>query len=196
MTEDVPAVIEDLALGSFRLVKEKLAFELDFTPETLPVLDHYLIELRDDGTPDEKVASLVGPCVGAYFGEVVRRTLPGLRWHAPPDDYKAWRLEGLDLFVCFNPVGAALEAMFGEAIPDWNAHITLLPEDREPVEESLAATGGVREDDYHRLAVRYEVLDQTMAVLSGRAGIGDERKHFGPDVYALVVDGRSSPVDA
>jgi hypothetical protein len=35
-----PEEVEDLALGAFRMVKEKLAFDLDFTPETLPVLDH------------------------------------------------------------------------------------------------------------------------------------------------------------
>ncbi|HBQ16415.1 MAG TPA: hypothetical protein DEF51_36550, partial [Myxococcales bacterium] len=72
---DTSDAVEDLALGAFRLVKEKLGFELDFTAETLPVLDQYLIDLRDEdgGTPDEKVVALVAPCCGAYFGEVLRR---------------------------------------------------------------------------------------------------------------------------
>src|SRR5690606_10328312 len=112
--ERAPEAVEDLALAAFRMVKEKLSFELDFTPETLPVLDHYLELLRTegDGPPDEKVVSVAAPCAGAYFGEVVRRSLPGLRWHLAGDDYTRWRLEARDVFLCFNPIGAALEAIY------------------------------------------------------------------------------------
>lgn len=196
--EQTPAAVEDLALGAFRMVKNELGFELDFTPETLPVLDHYLKELREDdgGPPDESVVSVVAPCVGAYFGEVARRSLSGLRWHTPEDDYRHWRLEGEGVFLCFNPVGVALEALFGEAVGDWNAHFTLLPEQKPEVNRSLEATGGVREEDYYRLAVRHEVLEQTMAVLERIASGEEAPRSFGPDVYASVVDGETSTVDA
>lgn len=198
MDEDrAPNAIEDLALGAFRLVKEKLGFELDFTPETLPVLDHYLQALRDedDGAPDEKIVSLVGPCAGAYFGEVVRRALPGLRWHTP-DDYEAWRLEAADVFLCFNPVGVALEALHRATLSDWNAHFALLPAEQELVNASLQATGPVREDDFYRLAVRFEVLDQTLHVLRDRSEKRGERRSFGPEVYAAAVDGKPAGADA
>lgn len=190
------AVVEDLALGAFRMVKEKLAFELDFTPETLPVLDHFLRELREGGAPDEKAVAVVGPCAGAYFGEVVRRSFGGLRWHHPGDDYQRWRLEGVEVFVAFNPIGAALEAIYGEALADWEAHLSLLPDQRAIVEESLAATGPVREDDFHRLAVRYEVLDQTLALLDELGRRSGEPRTFGPDAYATLLDARPGKVDA
>ena len=189
---------QDLALGSFRLVKEKLDFELDFTPETLPVVDHYLLSLReeDGGRPDEKVVSVVAPCVGAYFGEVVRRSLPGTRWHVVKDDYRRWRIEGAESFVCFNPIGVALEALHREALPGWEAHLTLLADQREAVERSLAASGAVREDDFFRLAVRHEVLEQTLSVLEQIARQTGVPRAFGPDASAAVVDDAPSDIEA
>lgn len=187
---ETPAVVEDLALGAFRLVKERLDFELDFTPETLPVLDHYLAQIReeDGGRPDEKAVALVGPCAGAYFGEVVRRSAPGLRWHCPENDYEGWRLEGEHVFLSFNPIGAALEALFGGPVPGWNAHITLRPEQRPVVDGSLEATGPIREDDFYRLAIRHEVLEQTLRVLDGLSKGNGASTAYGPEDYAAASE--------
>ena len=184
-----PEEVEDLALGAFRMVKEKLAFELDFTPETLPVLDHYLELLRQegDGVPDEKVVSVVAPCAGAYFGEVARRAFPNLRWHLAKDDYPRWRLEAVDVFLCFNPIGVALEALYRETVAEYAAHFTLLPAEQDLVNSSLESTGPVREDDYYRLAVRHEVLDQALSILGELARQKGERTRFGPEVYAAVL---------
>lgn len=189
-----PDVVEDLALAAFRMVKDKLGFELDFTPDTLPVLDHYLRALaqEDRGKPDEKVVAVVGPCAGAYFGEVARRRLDGLRWHCPADDYQKWRLEATHAFLSFNPIGAALEALYGEPLADWGAHLSLLPAQRSAVTRSLEATGPVRGEDFYRLAIRYEVLEQTLGVLRG---VGDGEP-VDPEVYALLVDGKASDVEA
>ena len=167
--DDLPLVVEDLALGAFRLVREALAFELDFTPETLPVLDHYLRDLSSEDTPTEAVISLVTPCAGAYFGEVIRRSLPGFRWRCPEGAYPRWRLEHGARFLRFNPVGAALEALVDEEAPGWHAHLGLASEDRVVVESSLHGSGPIAREDYYRLAVRHEVLDQTLSVLDALA---------------------------
>ena len=182
------------------MVKEGTGFELDFTPETLPVLDHYLLELRADGPPDETTLGLVGPCAGAYFGEVIRRAFGGFRWHLVDGEYTKWRLEAIEVFLCFNPIGVALEAACGEGVRDWGARLRLLPEDEAEVERSLSAAGGVAERDYFRLAVRHEVIDQAMAVLYARreAERGDraEGTVIGADVYAAVIDRVTNPVDS
>jgi hypothetical protein len=195
---DAPDVAEDLALGAFRLAKEKLGFELDFTPETLPVLDHYLEQLRqEEGEEvDEKLVAVVGPCAGAYFGEVARRSLPGLRWHCPKDDYQRWRLEGVNAFLCFNPIGVALEALYRAPLGDWNAHYTLLASEQEIVDASLEATGPVREDDFYCLSVRHEVLEQTLLLLHELARQKGERQTFGSDVYAAAIDGAEAGAKA
>jgi len=167
--QEIPKVIEDLALGAFRLVKEKLQIDLDFTAETLPLLDHYLLNLAgEDGRLDEKIVGVVGPCAGAYFGEVARRTLPELQWQLPDDteSYADWRIEGVRAPLSFNPIGVALEAIHGEALAEWNAHLSLPAAERAAVDQALAQAGGVREDDFFRLAVRHEVLEQALAVLA------------------------------
>lgn len=164
--DPAPPVVEDLALGAFRLVKQGLGLELDFTPETLPLLDHYLAGRRaaEGGLADAESA-LVGPCAGAYFGEVVRRTLPEeLVWRVPedPHDYPGWRLAGAHVPLSFNPIGAALEALYAEALADWGAHIELPAEQRARAERVLAEVAPVRDEDYYRLTVRYEVLEEVV----------------------------------
>ncbi|MFK7986554.1 MAG: hypothetical protein AB8I08_11070 [Sandaracinaceae bacterium] len=191
MSEDV---VQDLALGGFRLVKESLDFELDFTPETLPVADHYLREFRGDGKIDEKALQLVGPCLGAYFGEVVRRSLPGFRWHLPEDDYPRWRLEGVPFFLAFNPIGVVLEAIYGDPIAGWGAHFALLNEQQEIIEQALEVSGPVRAEDYHRLAVRHEVLVQTVTRLE-ELERGASRQ-FSAEAYASLLDGTPGSTDA
>lgn len=167
--EETPPIVEDLALGAFRLVKQSLEIELDFAAETLPILDHYLASLDrgDDGRPDEKLVRVAGPCAGAYFGEVARRTLAGLEWTLPEEghEYTAWRLHAPDVGLSLNPIGAALEAVFTESLGEWHAHLALPEKRRALVEKRLEATGPVRADDYYRLAIRYEVLEQALAVL-------------------------------
>jgi len=167
--DDTPAVVEDLALGAFRLVKQSLDLELDFSMETLPILDHYLASLReaDDGEPDEKLIAVVGPCAGAYFGEVCRRTLTGLAWSLPddPHEYRDWRIEAHAHDLSFNPIGAALEAVFAEPFADWHAHLELPKEGRMKVDAALDAAGPVREDDFFRLAIRHEALELALSAL-------------------------------
>ena len=164
------SVVEDLALGAFRMVKETLGLDLDFAAETLPLLDHYLLELRGDGSssPDRNAVGVAAPCAGAYFGEVVRRTLPGFEWRLPPDpeEYQAWRIEGTRVPISFNPIGAALEAVHGEALAEWNAHLSLPPTERALVDAVLSGSSPVRAQDFYRLTVRHEVLEQVLAVLA------------------------------
>ncbi|MCC6873139.1 MAG: hypothetical protein IT378_02430 [Sandaracinaceae bacterium] len=197
--ERAPVVVEDLALTAFRLVKDKVGFELDFTPETLPVLDHYLLSLRQSGAGQTEVA-FVAPCAGAYFGEVVRRALPGVRWHCPTSGseggYEGWRLEWSHVFLWINPIGVAVEAITGEQAAGWNAHLSLLPAEREIVEQSLEQAGGVDPQDFFRLAIRYEVLEQATSVLETLAQRkGDTARAFGPDVYAAAL-GETPAIDA
>ncbi|MGF1464649.1 MAG: hypothetical protein ACFCGT_00820 [Sandaracinaceae bacterium] len=167
------------------LVQASVGVELDGTPDTLPLLDHYLIGLREEGEGGEPSAGLVaavGPAAGAYFGRVVLAHLPGGRWIRPgaaddaPDDPSAWALERWrihwpDVGLALNPFGAALEALFGEDVADWGAHLDVPETDREALAKALDAVGPVREQDAHRLAVRYEALALAVAFLRDRKRI-------------------------
>jgi hypothetical protein len=182
-----PEHVHDLAEGCVRFVERTLGITLDYAPETLPLVDHWLRA----GGPREKaeVLELAAPAAGAYFGEVIRRTLGDARWYAPPGEPAEWRLEYEHVFLSFNPIGVAIEAALGRHVEGWSAHFQMLPGDRQTIEEGLERTSGsVREDDFFRLAVRYEVVEQIVETLRALAlARKEDDRFYGPDLYAASV---------
>ncbi len=176
----------DLSDACVRFVQGSLGIVLDFTPETLPILDHYLREARK--TPRDELLQLIAPAAGAYFGEVVKATLGPCRWYLEGEGPEAIRLEFERCFLGFNPVGAALEAVLGEEAPGYGAHLQVLPSEAGLVRESLERTGDIRREDYYRLAVRYEVIEQIATLLTARVANEESPTVIGPEVYAALRD--------
>jgi hypothetical protein len=181
---ELPAQIRDWAEACRGFVKEALGIELDFTPETLPLLDHYI---RIKATPtSEEVRDLLTPPLGAYFGEVVHRQLAaeGVRWHAPDDDYEHYRLEFEAFFLHFNPLGIALEVLVQDDAEGFGAHFQVLDEARAHLEAALSEREAVRAEDYYTFTMRYETLELVVAVLrdqeSRHAG---QPRRFSREVY-------------
>ena len=177
--EPPPSEIADLAEACVRFVRDSLNLALDYTPDTLPVLDHYLRE-RARGSSAE-VVDLLAPAAGAYFGEVVRRQMSGVRWYSPKDDYAAYRLEFDAFFLCFNPIAIAREVLTQQD-SELGANFQVLEDARRLVSEALERNE-VEHDDYYTLSVRYETLEQVADLLSGLEEKRTERRHFGSDVY-------------
>jgi hypothetical protein len=98
-----PAAVLELAASCVRFVLVALKLELDFTRETLPLLDHYLEQARGSVRERPETLPLVASAAGAYLGEVVRR-LHRCWWRADSRDPLEWRLEFRDVFLCFHPV--------------------------------------------------------------------------------------------
>jgi len=161
----MPAQIREWAETCRGFVKEALGIELDFTPETLPLLDHYV---RSKATPaSEEVRQLLTPPLGAYFGEVVRRRLQteGVRWHAPGEDFERYRLEFEAFFLHFNPLGVASEVLLEDDAPGFGAHFQMLDETRPHVEAALESRASVSAEDYYTFTMRYETLELVADVL-------------------------------
>lgn len=185
----VPAQILEWADACRGFVKDALGIELDFTPETLPLLDHYV---RSKAKPaSEEVQQLLMPPLGAYFGEVVRRRLDseGARWHAPGEDFEQYRLEFESFFLHFNPLGVVLEVLRDEDTPGYGAHFQMLDDARSHVESVLSTSPEITADDYYTFTMRYETLELIVSVL-----LGLEEKHhagqprrFGRDVYRAAT---------
>jgi hypothetical protein len=181
--------VVELAEACVRFVKEALGLELDYTPETLPILDHYLRERGQDA--EEGVFELLAPAAGAYFGELARVTMPGAQWHAPVDasgepDYEGHRIEFERFFLAFNPIGVALEMLSGEEVPGFGAHFQLLDDARPLVEQALEASADVTSEDYYTLSVRFEVLEQVADLVSALEAQHKEPRRFDHDVYAAA----------
>jgi hypothetical protein len=154
------------------------------------VLDHYVrsgvAAAGDTAGAQEELVALLGPVAGAYFGEVVRRALQGARWHSASDDYRDYRIEFEPFFLCFNPIGIAMEVAAQEDVGGWNAHYQLLQETRAQVERSLEGAGDVGANDYYTFSVRFETLQQIADVLSALESKQKQRRSFGPDVYSAA----------
>jgi hypothetical protein len=184
--EPAPAPIDDLAQACARFVKDALSLDLDSTPETLPILDHYARTRAGTGQATDEVRDLLTPALGAYFGEVVRRTMPGVRWRVPTDleDYGSYRLEFELVFLHFNPLGIAREVLEHDEVEDSGASFQVLDEAKESLHEALEESGGVSLDDYYSFTIRYETLELVISVLSAleRTTQATPRR-FGPEVY-------------
>jgi hypothetical protein len=179
--ESAPDEVRDLAESCVRFVRDALQLELDYTPETLPILDHYLKERAAEAQPE--LQELVAPATGAYFGEVIRRCMSGARWYAPAGDYRGQRIEFDAFFLTFNPTGVAMEVLTGQDADGWGAHYHVLDEARSAVTASLEATAQVDNSDYFTLSLRLEVLQQIADVLMSLEHRQPNPRHFGSDVY-------------
>ena len=178
-----PEHVDDLATSCVRYVERALGLTLDYTPETLPLVDHWL--RTGDASTSPELLELAAPAAGAYFGEVIRRALGDARWYAPPGEPRRWRLEYEHVFLAFNPIGLAVEASTGDQVEGWTADFQLLPADRATIEDALSrTTGDVREEDFYRLAVRYDVVEQIVETLRALAAARLEHdRFFGADAY-------------
>lgn len=158
---DIPATVSELQDGCSRFVKQAVGIDLDGTQDTLPLLDHYLRGVPKDA-PAEAL-DLVIPAAGAYFGEVLRRSLGDGVWVAPAADYDNWSLSFRSCSLHFNPVGIVHEVHQQDGTA---GVLHMSPADRRHAEARLKETGEVTGDDYYRLAVRFETIEQLYLMLS------------------------------
>ncbi|MFT5355940.1 MAG: hypothetical protein ACI9KE_003161 [Polyangiales bacterium] len=175
----VPNEVVDLATACIASVNATVGIELDFTPETLPLLDHYAKEVLD--CPEDELLALTAPMCGAYFGEVVRRRFEAARWHAPAQEHALWRIEFERVFLYFNPVGVALDVIL-ETNGPYASELLFNPKDEELITSALAVYSDIRETDYFTFSVRLEALEQV--VLNMGAAADDKHRIYGSGDYA------------
>ena len=160
MTDDPrlppPGAVHDLAERIVEFVRKAVGIVLDYTPETLPVLDHYL-----GGVPEgqPQTVALIAATAGAYFGEVARRLLGG-EWNEVEGEWELLLPGGLRLVPSALAREAILETDTGEATYD------VPPEDRPAVEDALEGRGPVPEDEYYSLCGRLETVQLIEDVLA------------------------------
>lgn len=175
-----------LAASCVRFVKQSLNLELDFSPDTLPILDHYLTEARADGMTE--ALELVSACAGAYFGELVCQHSLGARWAFNPDAHQHCRIEYANCFLFFNPIGAALEAATNQEAHGWSAHFQVLESNRSLVRDTLERVGAVQARDFFKLSVRWEALELvTRTLLEHQKAQGEPTITLGSEVYTTYV---------
>ncbi len=187
-----PDPVPEYCSACLEYVRRALGFELDFTAETLPVLDHYVSTVRDTLSERPEIASLVARATGAYFGEVVRTVIPGF-WRIPSPNVHDWQLCSRVAFLWVNPVGIAFDALYGGSEHEGPRSILrCAPEDRGFLERRLETLPPVPEDQYFLFTTRLEVLEVANEALHARL---EEQGYTDPELtdedYATGLGGPS-----
>ena len=137
-----PPQVAELVAACMRFVASKYKVALDGTPDTLSLVDQYIREARTAFEARPESIDLVAPAVGAYLGEVMRQEFAA-EWFAE-GSHEAWRLYFHNVFLSFNPVGIAREAITMKDEEGWNAHLTLDPAEREIIDATARRDAGRR----------------------------------------------------
>ncbi len=171
-----PAPVAELCAACVRFVASRYKVALDGTPETLSLLDQYVRDGRAAVRERPEAIELVAPAIGAYLGEVLRQQFRA-EWFAE-GSHDAWRLYFTTVYLSFNPIGVAREALLMEDAEGWHAHLELDPGERELVERRMSAMPDVDEEEYYLPTTRLEVITAVVETLRARAedeGLGDVR---------------------
>jgi len=189
-----PEPVPEYATACLEYVRRALGFDLDFTAETLPVLDHYVASVRETLASRPELGPLVAQAAGAYFGEVVRTVIPGF-WRIPSANVHDWQLCFRHAYLWVNPVGIAFDALYGTVEHEGpRSLIRTTPEERPYLERRLETVPPVPEDQYFLFTTRLEVLEVAHEALHARLeeqGYGDT--DLTDDDYATGLDGRALP---
>lgn len=181
--EPAPERVRDLAEACVRFVEKAVGVKLDYEPETLPVLDHYLANARTAAGERPTTGALVAHAAGAYFGEVVRRRYPSW-WRVEGDDPGAWRIELAPVYLSFSPVEMMADAIFREGDEGANERLELEEEDRAAVAARLAELPPVDEDEFFAPSTRLEVIDIAVEAIRARRLASEEGDAaLGPEDY-------------
>jgi len=175
---EAPETIRELADRCVAHVRHRLGFALDYTAQTLSVLDHFVAAVlaeEGEGEPPPPghprragAMHLLAPTVGAYFGEVLRRAFR-CRWRLGGESAERWVLELEEVLVRLNPAGVAAEALYGGPVPGWSGALVTAPELEAVLHERLAAAPPIPEEEFYTFAARHEALQIAEDYLKERA---------------------------
>lgn len=188
-----PPQIVELCQSLTDFVERAIGIRPDYTPETLPLVDHYIRLAQSAIEERPEALDLTAQAIGAYFGEVVRRSLVGF-WRVPSPNFHDWQLCGQAAFVAFNPIGIGYDALTsGQNHAGPNSQVKLSPDDIRGVNDRLALLPPVPEDEYFSLSTRHEALEIIYeAVRSHAIQRGYDETTFDEDDYSTEL----RPLDA
>jgi len=181
-----PEPIPDYVTACLEYVRRAVKVDLDFTPETLPLLDHYATVARETIRERPELEPLITRAVGSYFGEVVRARFPGF-WKVPTINVHDWAICSRAVFLWFNPIGIAYDAVFSGTEHDGpRSMLRVSPEDHEFLAERLASLPPLPEDEYFSFSTRFEVIEVATEALRARMlDAGYDGAEFSEEDYGV-----------
>ena len=152
-----PGPIADYARTCVQQVATSVGVLLDYRPETLPLLDHYLREARPSVQSRPETLPLLVATAGSYLGELLRKRYP-CRWRLDSNDPLEWRIEFAEVDITVYPIAIAREALTDDSGLEQPV-IELSEQDRELLARRLDALPPVVQEQYVAPSTRIEVID-------------------------------------
>lgn len=182
----MPPPLLELSQSLTDFVERAIGFRPDYTPETLPLVDHYVNQVRESLQNRPELIDLTAQAVGAYFGEVVRRHLFAF-WRVPSPNFHDWQICGKSAFVSLNPIGIGYDSVSGnQSHSGPNSQLKLAPEDQQAVADRLALLPPVSEEEFFSLSTRLETLEIVFeAVRSQAAQRGYDETFYEEEDYGV-----------
>lgn len=164
--EGAPEFVLELSAACTRFVAAVAKVQLDFTPDTLPILDHYVRESREALNERPESVAVTARAVGAYLGEVVRRH-HRCWWRLDDADPSAWRLEFRNMLLAFYPVQTAYTVLTQSEDEDAGPFcgFEIEKEAREVLTQRLSELPAVSEDEYFCPSTHFDVLEMAIDTL-------------------------------
>jgi len=173
VSSDTPEQVAELATACVNYVRQAVGVELDYTSDTLPVLDHYLDQSRALVDKSPGLRDLLEPSAGVYFGELLRRRFDA-HWYLPGPDPRRWRVVCRHVLLAIDPVGMAAAACDDPiSLESQPMYLGLVPADRDHVIRRLSEAPPVPASDFCLLSTRMEAIDITVETLRGLMQLED-----------------------
>ena len=167
-----PALLVDSANACVQFVKRAVGVTLDFTPETLSVLDHYLTTAAAEARGKPQALELLAQTAAAYLGEVIRRRFEAW-WHGPGDDLSTFHLRFEHVYLMLSPYELTAIALGMPGREEgFEAGFVIEEAELEELGQHLARLPEVSEEEFRLLTTRYDVLEIVLDQLKARADAG------------------------
>ena len=176
---EAPQAVRDLAEACVRFVERSLGVRLDYEPETLSLVDHYVEEGRKAGRERPETLPLLAQTVGAYLGEVVRRRHKSWWRTEEEGNPNAWRLELESVFMVLRPIEMVTRSLRRPAAPPLPPEISARAEDEDEDEDDDEASAKAEAREAREAQAR-------------DAQMPDPEEDVGPAFFELDEDDRAA----
>ena len=147
-------------------VREAVDYGLDYSIETLPVVDHYVSLIQKDSQTRDEVVILVASMAGVYFGEVLKRRF-GAEWHLhDTSDPFTWELFFTSCPLAIRPVHISYEIITRREDSAIDSSLRTAPARQKILYDYFESLGQVTEDEFFSFSGRTEILMAALDLLS------------------------------
>jgi hypothetical protein len=161
--QEIPKVVKDFIANGLDLIKNSLSFDLDFTSETLPFVDHYLKTINSE---KDDIQFLVACGTGAYLGETMRQLWGGKWFVENENEPQTWQIRFVSAPLAINPVSIVYNVIKKDESVAIGAYLNVPPNSRELLQDAMDNTAMVSLDVYYSICGQFDGVQFALDFLS------------------------------